>query len=110
MSVSNLNKGLKIYYENLGVEYNDIFVNWYNDNEFDENDIKQEFEGKSNDATVIEFDIDNNENNLFPLKYQTNDEHDRNELIFEIMKYCYYNGIPPNNPSNKKVKIHFIYY
>ena len=111
MSVNKLNRGLELYYKNLGKQYKNIFLNWFNDNKFEENDIFEDINGNPTDSLIIQFDIDNNDNNLFPLKYEINDKDERNKEIFEIMKYCYYNGEPPSYYNIKKAnKVKYILY
>ena len=55
---------------------------------------------------MIEFHVDNDGKNIFPLTKSCATKKDKNEEIHSIMKYCYINGVPPgtNNIAPKDLK------
>ena len=99
-NVANLKKALKLYYENFGKPYDNLFEKWQEDNGFDDDDIAQEFQGYLNEALCIEFHLDDDGNNLFPLSVYYN-KYDRDEAIFRVMQYCYKYGTAPPSPKNR---------
>ena len=58
-------------------------------------DIKLELNSNHYECTILEFDVDEDDNNLFPFKKVIKDKDKQNEEIFKIMNYCYIHGKPP---------------
>ena len=72
----------------------------------EEDDIDEEFSITPMDCMYIDFDEE------FPLKYLITDPQTRAAEIHRILKYCYYNGIPPlvssTDSTQLQLKIKYI--
>ena len=78
-SIENLNKGLKLYYTRLGQTYNDTFLNYVEENGFEEEDIKDYMEGDVEECGILDFD-----EHEFPFMNPINDDNKRNKAIYHI--------------------------
>eukprot|EP01084_Bolivina_argentea_P186334 321218_1 len=90
------------YYKSLDVKYNDKFIQYIFDNEFEdvplEDNLGSDIDPK--DCTLLHFD------HLFAIHphFNINNEDELHEYIFYFLQYCYFNGkFPTPQYMSKKV-------
>eukprot|EP01084_Bolivina_argentea_P145458 254951_1 len=84
------------------------FKQFCDDNGFEENDIADEMQAPPDDCMLVDFDKDENENNIFPLYDTYNNEKEKQSAILEVINYMNTNNKIPkletdNEPQSPKI-------
>ena len=85
MSVlETINNGLSKYYSSLNKPYKDLFVNYAEENGYEDDDaLMEELNGDWEDSNLVEFDED------IPFsKYFIESGDEKEEIIFKLLKLC----------------------
>ena len=79
--IERINYHLKHYYQSLNKEYDNLFIEYCEDNGYEVEDVEEEINDESapDDSVLIEFDDD------FPFKTVPNDDNQREKIIFDIL-------------------------
>eukprot|EP01084_Bolivina_argentea_P047126 86821_1 len=85
MSVVQIDKQLKEYYQSLQVPYDQLFAIYCADNDVDDESLATELEEDADDSILVDFDPN------FPLAKPPKNDFDRNQKIFNFIRKCYTN-------------------
>lgn len=104
-NITKIDNALDVYYKTFGIDtyFNDNntgkLAAYCEENGFENDDIEPEFSGDAKDCMLLDLDED------FPLRSgYGNDEEDKKEAIFNILKNCYRYGSYLNKPKNTDSK------
>eukprot|EP01084_Bolivina_argentea_P319326 553874_1 len=85
MSIEQIDKQLKGYYQSLNKPYDELFSNYCDDYGIDDESLAMELEEDAEDSILVDFDDD------FPFAKPPKNETDRRQKIFDLIKKCYSN-------------------
>eukprot|EP01084_Bolivina_argentea_P006634 12581_1 len=100
MSIEQIDKQLKEYYQSLQAPYDELFSIYCEDNGIDDDSLAAELEEEDGDTSIlVDFDDD------FPYARPPKNDSDRDEKIFSLIKKCYSKqGFPPIALVSNKVQ------